>query len=107
MAYGIHIVFDCADVDKVARFWLIALDGYDFPGSDPAGPPGSPPPGFDSWEAWADANQIPPDQRYSARTIIDTSGGSRPDIFFLAVPEGKRDELRTTGSDASHISSIS
>jgi hypothetical protein len=88
MVYDIHLVFDCADVDAVSRFWLTALQGYDYPGSPPDLPPGSPPHGFDTWEAWADANEIPAEQRYAARTIIDTTG-RRPDIFFLAVPEGK------------------
>ncbi|MEQ7124880.1 VOC family protein [Actinopolymorpha sp. B11F2] len=88
MVYDIHIVFDCKDVDKVSRFWLTALEGYNYPGSPPDQPPGSPPEGFASWEAWADANAIPADRRYAVRTIIDTVG-SRPDIFFIAVPEGK------------------
>ncbi|MGW5360885.1 VOC family protein [Actinopolymorpha pittospori] len=88
MAYDIHIVFDCKDVDKVSRFWLTALEGYNYPGSPPDQPPGSPPAGYDSWEAMADAMGIPADQRYTTRTIIDTQG-SRPDIFFIAVPEGK------------------
>ncbi|GAB3407535.1 VOC family protein [Flindersiella endophytica] len=89
MVYDIHIVFDCADVDKVSRFWLTALEGYNYPGSPADQPAGSPPEGFESWEAWADAHNIPADQRHAARTIIDTSGKGRPDIFFLAVPEGK------------------
>ncbi|MET9022411.1 VOC family protein [Actinopolymorpha sp. NPDC004070] len=88
MAYDIHIVFDCHDVDRVSRFWLAALEGYNYPGSPLDQPPGSPPEGFDSWAAFADANGIPEDQRYAVRTIIDTVGG-RPDIFFIAVPEDK------------------
>lgn len=87
MSYGLNIVFDCHDVDKVAQFWLTALDGYSFPGSPP-GAPGSPPKGYTTWEEFADANGIPADQRYLARTIIDTTG-NRPDIFFLKVPEAK------------------
>src|SRR5690606_20537592 len=70
------------------RFWLAALDGYNYPGSPPDQPVGSPPSGFDSWEAWADAEGIPAEQRYAGRTIIDTTG-RRPDIHFLAVPEDK------------------
>ncbi|GAA2756139.1 VOC family protein [Actinopolymorpha rutila] len=88
MAYDIHIVFDCNDVDKVSRFWLTALEGYNYPGSPLDQTPGSPPEGFASWEAWADANGVPTDQRYAVRTIVDTQG-NRPDIFFIAVPEGK------------------
>src|SRR5690606_12307057 len=88
MVYDIHIVFDCADVDTVSRFWITALEGYDYPGSDPDRPPGSPPAGYDTWEEWADAIGLPEDQRYAGRTIIDTVG-NRPDIHFLAVPEAK------------------
>jgi hypothetical protein len=88
MAYDIHVVFDCHDVDKVSRFWLTALEGYNYPGSPPDQLPGSPPEGFASWEAWGDAVGVPEDQRYAVRTIIDTQG-DRPDIFFIAVPEDK------------------
>jgi hypothetical protein len=76
----IHIVFDCADPDRLARFWMVALPGYDFPSG--------PPDGFATWEEWADANRIPEDQRNAGRTIVDRKG-NRPDIFFLRVPESK------------------
>jgi hypothetical protein len=88
MAHDISIVFDCHDPDRVARFWMAALDGYDYPGSDPDGPPGSPPAGFATWEDWADSLGIPEELRYQSRTIIDATG-NRPDIFFMAVPEDK------------------
>jgi hypothetical protein len=87
MAYDLHLVFDCADVDLVSRFWLTALEGYTYPGSPPDAP-GAPPAGFATWEEWADAQGIPADQRYLARTIIDPTG-KRPDIFFNQVPEPK------------------
>jgi hypothetical protein len=80
MTTDIHIVFDCADPDGLARFWMVALPGYDFP----HGPPG----GFDSWDEWADANGIPAEQRNAGRTLVDKEG-HRPDIFFLRVPEPK------------------
>ncbi|NEE02953.1 VOC family protein [Phytoactinopolyspora halotolerans] len=88
MVYAVSFVFDCQDVDRMATFWLAALEGYDLPGSDPDGPPGAPPAGFATWEDWADANGIPEHLRYQSRTIIDTTG-TRPDIFFMAVPEDK------------------
>jgi hypothetical protein len=31
MIPDIHIVLDCADPDRLARFWMVALPGYDFP----------------------------------------------------------------------------
>lgn len=83
--YDLHIVFDCADPDLVARFWMAALGGYDFPMG--------PPPGFATWEDWADANDIPEDQRNAGRTIVDKER-NRPDIFFLKVPEGKAGKNR-------------
>jgi hypothetical protein len=76
----IHIVFDCADPDRLARFWMVALPGYDFPHG--------PPDGFATWEEWADANEIPGEERNAGRTLVDKRG-HRPDIFFLRVPESK------------------
>lgn len=80
MTPKIHIVFDCADPDRLAKFWMAALPGYDFPQG--------PPDGFATWEEWADANDIPAEQRNAGRTIVDKRGG-RPDIFFIRVPEPK------------------
>jgi Glyoxalase-like domain len=80
MIPDIHIVFDCADPERLARFWMVALPGYDFPHG--------PPDGFATWDEWADANDIPPEQRNAGRTLVDKVG-SRPDIFFLRVPESK------------------
>jgi hypothetical protein len=89
----LKVVFDCADPDRLARFWMTAQPGYTYPGSPP-GVPGGPPEGFETWEAWADANQIPEELRHRGRAIIDESG-NRPDIHFLRVPEGKFGESRT------------
>ena len=80
-AFDLHIVFDCADPDRLARFWMAALGGYDFPFGVPEG--------FASWDEWADANNIPVDQRNSGRTLVDKDR-DRPDIFFLQVPELKQ-----------------
>ncbi|WP_405057957.1 VOC family protein [Kribbella sp. NBC_01505] len=79
-AFELHIVFDCADPDRVARFWMAALGGYDFPVPVPDG--------FAGWEEWADAQGIPVEQRPTARTLVDKVR-DRPDIFFLQVPEPK------------------
>ena len=81
-AFDLHIVFDCADPDRVARFWMAALGGYDFPVGVPEG--------FATWDEWADANNIPVDQRNLGRTLVDKERGTRPDIFFLQVPEPKQ-----------------
>jgi hypothetical protein len=87
MMPDIHIVFDCGDPDRLARFWMVALPGY--------GLPHGPPDGFTTWQEWADANEIPEEQRNAGRTLADKQG-HRPDIFFLRVPEGKPDEPRTS-----------
>jgi hypothetical protein len=79
-AFDLHIVFDCAEPDRVARFWMRALGGYDFPTPVPDG--------FLTWDDWADAQQIPVDQRPTGRTLVDKVR-DRPDIFFLQVPEAK------------------
>jgi hypothetical protein len=89
---GMNVVFDCADPGRVALFWLTALPGYTYPGS-PKGDHGGPPEGFESWEAWADANQIPEELRNQGRTIIDEEG-DRPDIHFIRVPEPKSGKNR-------------
>jgi hypothetical protein len=81
-AFDLHIVFDCADPDRVSRFWMAALGGYDFPSGVPDG--------FASWDEWADAHNIPVDQRNLGRTLVDKDRGTRPDIFFLQVPESKQ-----------------
>ncbi|NEA37056.1 VOC family protein [Streptomyces sp. SID13031] len=84
-AFDLHIVFDCADPDRVARFWREALGGYDFPMPVPDG--------FTSWDEWADAQGIPVAQRPTARTLVDKVR-DRPDIFFLQVPEAKAGKNR-------------
>ena len=76
----LDVVFDCADPDRVARFWMAALPGYDFPNG--------PPEGFATWDDWADAHNIPVEVRNLARTLVDKEG-DRPTIFFNQVPEVK------------------
>jgi hypothetical protein len=84
-AFDLHIVFDCANPDLVARFWMEALCGYDFPMPVPDG--------FLSWDEWADAQGIPVEQRPTGRTLVDKDR-DRPDIFFLQVPEAKAGKNR-------------
>ncbi|WP_433168325.1 VOC family protein [Kribbella sp. CA-247076] len=48
------------------------------------------PDGFATWDEWADAHDIPVDQRNAGRTLVDKERGTRPDIFFLRVPESKQ-----------------
>jgi hypothetical protein len=78
MATKVQIVFDCADPDRQARFWAEALHYILQP----------PPPGFDSWDAWADSMGIPPESRNDRSAALDPDGVG-PRLFFQRVPEGK------------------
>ncbi|QDB78571.1 VOC family protein [Georgenia wutianyii] len=76
MAREFQVTFDCADPERVARFWCEVL-GYVVP---------PPPPGFDSWEIF-DAS-LPPEHQGSAFACVDPDGAG-PRLFFQRVPEGK------------------
>jgi Glyoxalase-like domain len=78
MAVKLQVVFDAADPPKLAAFWGEAI-GYRKE---------DPPEGFASWEAWAEANQIPREDwdRYDSRVDPDGLG---PRLFFQRVPEPK------------------
>ncbi|THA24011.1 VOC family protein [Streptomyces sp. RKND-216] len=72
----IQITFDCAEPERVARFWREAL-GYEVP---------PPPEGF---ATWSDADRVrPPGRQGSAYAWIDPVG-TEPRMFFQRVPEGK------------------
>ncbi|MFN2484723.1 MAG: VOC family protein [Candidatus Limnocylindria bacterium] len=78
MATGFQVTFDCADPDRVARFWASALR-YKIQ---------DPPAGFDNWEAFLAAQGMPESQWNSASAVVDPDGhGSR--LYFQRVPEGK------------------
>lgn len=78
MAIKLQVVFDAADPPKLAAFWGEAI-GY---------VEEDPPDGFDSWEAWAAANDLPREDwdRYASRVDPDGAG---PRLFFQRVPEPK------------------
>ena len=71
-----QVTFDCAEPERVARFWCEVL-GYVVP---------PPPEGFASWEAFERSQ--PPEQQGSWFACVDPSG-SGPRLFFQRVPEGK------------------
>ncbi|MEV6799028.1 VOC family protein [Micromonospora rifamycinica] len=71
-----QVTFDCADPERVARFWCEAL-GYVVP---------PPPPGFADWSEFDRA--LPPERQGSAFACVDPSGVG-PRLFFQRVPEGK------------------
>ncbi|MCQ9182991.1 VOC family protein [Streptomyces sp. IBSBF 2953] len=72
----VQVTFDCADPERVARFWCEVL-GYVAP---------SPPKGFDSWDAYD--RSLPPEKRGAWFACSDPSGVG-PRLFFQRVPEGK------------------
>jgi hypothetical protein len=72
----VQFTFDCANPERVARFWCDVL-GYVVP---------PPPSGFDSW---ADFDRsLPADQQGSAFACVDPNGVG-PRLYFQRVPEGK------------------
>src|SRR5215472_3715049 len=71
-----QVTFDCAEPERVARFWRDVL-GYVVP---------PPPEGFATWDDFDRA--LPPEQQGSAFACIDPSGVG-PRLFFQRVPEGK------------------
>jgi hypothetical protein len=74
-----QLVIDCADPDKLARFWAEAL-GYVL---EP------PPEGFATWDDyWRDFGLGEDDLGMGEDSIVDPEGHG-PRIWFQIVPEGK------------------
>jgi hypothetical protein len=71
-----QVTFDCADPERVARFWCEVL-GYVVP---------PPPEGFASW---TDFDQSLPEQSRGAAFACADPTGEGPRLFFQRVPEGK------------------
>ena len=71
-----QVTFDCAEPERVARFWCEIL-GYVVP---------PPPEGVASWEEFDRA--LPPESQGSAFACVDPTGVG-PRLFFQRVPEGK------------------
>ncbi|MDA3642693.1 VOC family protein [Saccharopolyspora indica] len=72
----VQITFDCAEPERVARFWCEVL-GY-------VAPP--PPEGFATWD---DFNlSLPAEERDSWFACSDPTGAG-PRLYFQRVPEGK------------------
>ncbi len=78
MATGFQVTFDAADTRALGQFWAEAL-GY---------VEQSPPPGFESWEAWATAMGVPEDEWDSLYAVVDPEGKG-PRLLFQKVPEPK------------------
>jgi hypothetical protein len=79
MAYTkIQVAFDATDPEKLAEFWGLAL-GYV---TEP------PPPGFATWDEFAQARGIDPSEYGDVASRIDPAGEG-PRLYFQRVPEGK------------------
>jgi catechol 2,3-dioxygenase-like lactoylglutathione lyase family enzyme len=78
MATSIQVVLDCADPDRLARFWAEAL-GYKLQ---------DPPEGFASWEDFLREQGVPESEWNSASAVVDPEGAG-PRIYFQRVPESK------------------
>ncbi len=91
MSNLIQLTFDAASPTTLADFWAIAL-GYETQ---------RPPPGFESWEAFADAKQIPAEDRDRFAAIVDPEGRG-PRVLFLKVPETKTAKNRVHLDVISH-----
>ncbi|ANH94121.1 hypothetical protein A8713_25520 [Streptomyces sp. SAT1] len=72
----VQITFDCAEPERVARFWCEVL-GYVVP---------PPPEGFGSWDAYG--RSLPP-ERQGAGFVCGDPSGVGPRLYFQRVPEGK------------------
>lgn len=71
-----QVTFDCAEPERVARFWCEVL-GYVAP---------SPPAGFVTWDDYN--RSLAPEDRDASFVCSDPSGVG-PRMYFQRVPEGK------------------
>ncbi|ROQ70412.1 hypothetical protein EDD93_4934 [Streptomyces sp. 840.1] len=71
-----QVTFDCAEPERVARFWCEVL-GYVVP---------PPPEGF---ATWADYHRSLPPERQGAGFVCTDPSGVGPRLYFQRVPEGK------------------
>ena len=76
-----QVAIDCVDPGALAAFWAAALPGYALQ---------DPPPGFDSWEAFLEAQNVPQEEWNSRSAIV----GDGPRLFFQRVPEPKTTKNR-------------
>lgn len=74
-----QLVIDCADADRLARFWAAAL-GYEVA---PA------PAGFGSWNEYYRAIGVPEEDLVDGVDRISDPVGRGPVIWFHVVPEAK------------------
>ncbi|MEU9619472.1 VOC family protein [Streptomyces sp. NPDC048155] len=71
-----QVTFDCAEPERVARFWCEVL-GYVVP---------PPPEGFTTWD---DFNRSLPPEDQGSWSVCQDPSGVGPRMYFQCVPEGK------------------
>jgi hypothetical protein len=79
-----QLVIDCADPDRLARFWAAAL-GYDLAPR---------PAGFPTWDDYYRDLGVPEEELGVGEDRISDPEGYRPDIWFQVVPEAKAGQNR-------------
>ncbi|MFE0019744.1 VOC family protein [Amycolatopsis sp. NPDC059021] len=72
----VQVTFDCAEPERVARFWCEVL-GYVVP---------PPPEGFATWNDYE--RSLPPERQGAGFVCMDPEGVG-PRLYFQRVPEGK------------------
>jgi hypothetical protein len=78
MAHSVQITFACDDPARLAEFWSEAL-GYVLQ---------PPPPGFDTWDDFAESAGIPEMKRNDISAVVDPDGEG-PRILFERWDAGK------------------
>ena len=78
MATDVQVVIDCADPNRLSKFWAFAL-GYKEQ---------DPPQGHESWEDWLRAMNVPEEKWNDAGAVVDPDGKG-PRMYFQRVPEQK------------------
>ena len=80
MATKFQLVIDCADPERMVRFWTEAL-GYV---TEP------PPEGFESWTSFRRSIGLPDEENYEGHDSIIDPRGSGPRIWFQQVADAKQ-----------------
>ena len=79
MPVRFQLVIDCADPDRLARFWAAAL-GYEL---------APPPAGFATWDDYYRDLGVPEEELGLGEDRISDPQGHGPAIWFQVVPETK------------------
>lgn len=79
MTVRYQLVIDCANAERMARFWAAAL-GYEIQ---------PPPAGFATWDDWHRDLGVPESEPTGAPDSIHDPDGGGPRIWFHEVPQAK------------------